>query len=141
MKAWTPLLIVAVFSAGGSSRAADEIVTPSNADCTFHADQLRSAPEMWHRLSARAEALAPSPTRRRATIPPKGDPFLAKNFIDTEIFGKMVRDGIVWTSRSSDEEFLRRVTLDLTGEIPDAATVRAFVADGTADKRDRAIDR
>jgi len=132
---------VGVFIAGTPSRGEDEIVNLPAADCTFQADQLHSAPEIWHRLSAQAEAVAPSSTRRRVTNPPKGDPFIAKNFIDSEIFGKMVRDGIVWTSRSSDTEFLRRVTIDLTGEIPDAATVRAFVADQTADKRDRAIDR
>ena len=136
-----PLFAVGVFVVGSPSRGEDEIVNPSAADCTFQADQLRSVPEMWHRLSQRAEAVAPSSTRRRVTNPPKGDPFVAKNFIDTEIFGKMTRDGIQWTSRSSDTEFLRRVTIDLTGEIPDAATVRAFVADPSADKRDRAIDR
>jgi hypothetical protein len=139
-RALAPLFAVGMFIAGSPSRGEDEIVTPQNADCTFQPDQIHSAPEMWHRLSERAEAVAPS-SRRRATNPPVGDPFVAKNFIDSEIFGKMVRDGIVWTSRASDQEFLRRVTLDLTGEIPDAATVRAFVADQTGDKRDRAIDR
>ena len=136
-----PLFALGVFAASSPSRGEDEIVNPSAADCTFQADQVRSAPEMWHRLSQRAEAVAPSTGRRRVTNPPKGDPFVAKNFIDTEIFGKMTRDGIQWTSKSSDTEFLRRVTLDLTGEIPDAATVRAFVADTAGDKRDRAIDR
>ena len=136
-----PLFAVGVFAVGSPSRGEDEIVTPSSADCTFKVDQLRSAPEIWHRLSQRAEAVAPTSTRRRVTNPPKGDPFVAKNFIDTEVFGKMTRDGIQWTSLSSDTEFLRRVTLDLTGEIPDAATVRAFIADPSADKRDRAIDR
>ena len=137
----TPLLAAGIFAAATPSRGQDEIVTPPAADCTFHVDQLHSAPEIWHRLSERTEAVAPSPARRRVVNPPKGDPFIARNFIDSEIFGKMVRDGIVWTSRSSDTEFLRRVTLDLTGEVPDAATVREFVADQTADKRDRAIDR
>src|SRR5437870_8992867 len=137
----TPLLAAGIFVAGTPSRGEDEIVNLPAADCTFQAEQIHSAPEIYHRLSQRAEAVAPSSTRRRVTNPPTGDPFIAKNFIDNEVFGKMVRDGIVWTSRSSDTEFLRRVTLDLTGEIPDAATVRAFIADQSADKRDRAIDR
>jgi uncharacterized protein DUF1549/uncharacterized protein DUF1553 len=137
----TPLFIVAVLTPTGVSRGDDEIVPPAAADCTFQADQFHSAPEMWHRLSQRAEAVAPSPSRRRVSNPPKGDPFVAKNFIDTQIFGKMVRDGILWTARSSDEEFLRRVTLDLTGEIPDTATLRGFLLDPSNDKRDRAIDR
>ncbi len=53
----------------------------------------------------------------------------------------MVKDGIHWTKRSSDGEFLRRVTLDLTGEIPAPDTVKAFLADNAPDKRDKAIDR
>ena len=38
-------------------------------------------------------------------------------------------------------EFLRRVTLDLTGRIPSSAETRAFLADNTPDKRTRLIDR
>ncbi|HWW61917.1 MAG TPA: DUF1553 domain-containing protein [Thermoanaerobaculia bacterium] len=97
--------------------------------------------EAMRRLSRMAETVAPTTSRRRvvaAPIPPK---FPSKNFIDDEIFGLMVRDGIVWTVPSTDEEFLRRVTLDLTGQIPTAAAVREFVADPSSDKRARAIDR
>src|SRR4029079_7754678 len=57
-----------------------------------------------------------------------------------EILGKMEKDGITPAPLSSDTEFLRRVTLDLTGRIPDMATAQAFVADKTADKRARQID-
>jgi hypothetical protein len=42
---------------------------------------------------------------------------------------------------SSDAEFLRRVTLDLTGTIPTAAEARAFLADPSAQKRAALIDR
>lgn len=142
--AFAPLFVLAAVTSVAPSRADEPIVIPPSADCTFQADEVRSAPELWHRISQRAEAVAPSATtqgRRRPSSPPKGDPFIARNFIDSEIFGKMVRDGIAWTSRSSDEEFLRRVTLDLTGEIPDAATVKSFLTDQSGDKRDRAIDR
>jgi hypothetical protein len=43
--------------------------------------------------------------------------------------------------RASDEEFLRRVYLDLTGTIPAAAEARAFLADAAPDKRAKLIDR
>ncbi len=66
---------------------------------------------------------------------------VAVNYIDEEIFGAMSRAGIKAAPRSSDAEFLRRATLDLTGRIPDAATVQAFLADTAADKRDRMIDQ
>src|SRR5262249_44294974 len=55
--------------------------------------------------------------------------FLHKNFIDDSIFGRMVTAGIPSAPLSTDAEFLRRVTLDLTGRIPSAEDVQAFVAD------------
>ncbi|MCE9606835.1 MAG: DUF1549 and DUF1553 domain-containing protein [Planctomycetia bacterium] len=45
------------------------------------------------------------------------------------------------TGRSDDEEFLRRVTLDLTGIIPTAEDVRAFTGDRSSNKRAALIDR
>lgn len=42
---------------------------------------------------------------------------------------------------AGDAEFLRRVMLDLTGTIPTAVEARAFVADTSADKRAKLIDR
>lgn len=42
---------------------------------------------------------------------------------------------------ADDETFLRRVSLDLTGKLPKPDEVRAFVADGSADKRARKIDQ
>ena len=62
------------------------------------------------------------------------------NYVDDEIFGKMDADRVAPAPLSSDSEFLRRVTLDLTGRIPDAATAAAFLADPSPDKRARMID-
>lgn len=42
---------------------------------------------------------------------------------------------------ADDATFLRRVTLDLTGTIPDPEEVRLFLADESKDKRARTIDR
>ena len=39
-----------------------------------------------------------------------------------------------------DETFLRRVSLDLTGKLPDPDTLRRFVADAAADKRAKVVD-
>ncbi len=41
---------------------------------------------------------------------------------------------------ANDSEFLRRVTLDLTGRIPSATEARAFLADSSADKRAKLVD-
>jgi Protein of unknown function (DUF1549)/Protein of unknown function (DUF1553) len=43
-------------------------------------------------------------------------------------------------ANSSDAEFLRRITLDLTGIVPSAAETRAFLADTAGDKRLKLID-
>jgi hypothetical protein len=42
---------------------------------------------------------------------------------------------------ASDDEFLRRATLDLTGSVPTSTEARAFLADTSRDKRVRLIDR
>ncbi len=63
-----------------------------------------------------------------------------KNYIDRYIFGKMEQDHIPHAPLSSDEEFLRRVSLDLIGRIPQPEQVRAFAADRDPAKRDKLID-
>jgi len=98
---------------------------------------------LYRRLSANAEAVANSSgtSRRRSVAPPSKPADLAvANFIDTWIGGKLTRDGIYPTSKSGDEEFLRRASLDLTGTIPTTAQVTEFLADKSADKRTRKID-
>src|SRR5262249_4181730 len=42
---------------------------------------------------------------------------------------------------ASDDEFLRRVTLDLNGIVPSPAEARAFLDDKSPDKRAKVIDR
>lgn len=61
-------------------------------------------------------------------------------FIDAHIFTKLGRDGVQAAAPSDDAEFLRRVTLDLTGTIPTAADAQTFLADGAPDKRAKKID-
>ncbi|MEO6260209.1 MAG: DUF1549 domain-containing protein, partial [Thermoanaerobaculia bacterium] len=93
-----------------------------------------------HKLSIVAESVAP--TRRRPSEPPS---FIstypsAVNVIDNEIFGTLKKNGVPSAPLSSDSEFLRRVTLDITGAIPDPATVQSFLTDPTPGKRERMID-
>src|SRR5207249_2432249 len=64
-----------------------------------------------------------------------------RNFIDDEIFNKLASLGVQSAPLSTDEEFYRRVTLDLTGRIPSSAVVRAFVASTDPNKRSAAIDQ
>lgn len=64
-----------------------------------------------------------------------------KNVIDDIIFGRMERDGIASAPLCTDEEFMRRVSLDLTGRIPSPDDVTAFIQDQNPSKRDALVDR
>lgn len=61
--------------------------------------------------------------------------------IDEVVFTAMRADGVTPTDPATDEEFLRRVTLDLTGRIPTASEVTSFLADASPNKRVAAVDR
>ncbi|MDH3582986.1 MAG: DUF1549 domain-containing protein, partial [Phycisphaerae bacterium] len=64
-----------------------------------------------------------------------------RNFIDEKVAAKWKQLGLPPSPRCSDAEFIRRLTLDITGRLPDPETARAFLSDTRPDKRDRAIDR
>src|SRR4051812_5164643 len=63
-----------------------------------------------------------------------------KTFIDSAIFDRMARAGIQSAPLATDEEFMRRVTLDLTGRIPSTAALNTFLADSNPSKRDALVD-
>jgi Protein of unknown function (DUF1549)/Protein of unknown function (DUF1553) len=48
--------------------------------------------------------------------------------------------GIVPSDPATDEQFMRRVSLDITGTMPSAEKVKAFLADNDPNKRDKLID-
>ncbi len=64
-----------------------------------------------------------------------------RNFIDNILFNRMTAARVPSAALSTDEEFLRRITLDLTGRIPSPADIRAFEADTSTVKRDAAIEQ
>ena len=61
--------------------------------------------------------------------------------IDAIVQANWEQEGIAPADRSDDSEFLRRVSLDITGVIPTVGTVREFLEDDRDDKRKRLIDR
>jgi hypothetical protein len=65
------------------------------------------------------------------------------NYIDERVFQKLQRVKILPSELCTDEQFIRRVQLDLTGLLPTADEVRQFVADPrpTRTKRDELIDQ
>lgn len=117
--------------------------TNANQDCPAGPrDPAREREETIHRLSITAEAVAGSGRRRSVAHPPEGElPALPiATFIDQYVALKLTKNGVAPTVIAGDAEFLRRVSIDLTGIIPTAAEVDAFLADTSADKRTRKID-
>jgi len=64
-----------------------------------------------------------------------------RNFIDDELFKRLESLKVPPSPPASDAAFLRRVSLDLTGEQPAPDEVRQFLADHDPDKRIKLIDR
>jgi hypothetical protein len=62
------------------------------------------------------------------------------NFIDTHILAKLQRMNLPPAPLADDAAFLRRVCLDVTGELPAAEEIRAFLKDSSTDKRSRKIE-
>jgi len=62
------------------------------------------------------------------------------NFIDDYVFAKLRKFQIQPAELSSDEEFLRRLCLDLTGSLPPPGRVREFSASKDPQKREKLIE-
>ncbi|HTQ40345.1 MAG TPA: DUF1549 domain-containing protein, partial [Pirellulales bacterium] len=60
--------------------------------------------------------------------------------IDELVVAKLRSLGIVPSELCKDTEFLRRASLDITGTLPSAGEVKAFIADASQDKRLRKVD-
>lgn len=61
-------------------------------------------------------------------------------FIDQYIFSGLQSAGVQPAAPTTDWEFIRRATLDLTGRIPTPARVLSFVADSNPNKRAALVD-
>lgn len=63
-----------------------------------------------------------------------------RNFIDRLVFAKLKRLHLLPSEPSDDQQFLRRVCLDLTGTLPPPERVREFLASDRPGKRDELIE-
>ena len=80
----------------------------------------------------------------RATVPlgvktPEWQ-FAEKTVVDKHTSAKWKQLGLVPSEVCTDEQFIRRLSLDLTGSLPTPAQVTAFVADQNPNKRDQLVD-
>ncbi|QDU18535.1 DUF1549 domain-containing protein [Urbifossiella limnaea] len=67
--------------------------------------------------------------------------FPAQTVVDQHTAKKWRELGLVPSELCTDEQFIRRVSLDITGSLPTPAQVAAFVADADAKKREKLVDR
>lgn len=137
--------LAAAAAALAVSLAGQEVVSSSGENCTFIAapDEVlskaaRAQRDAYERTLAFSRALGRNRQAARTVLPAE---MPRRNFIDEEIFNKLEASGVQSAVLSTDEEFLRRVTLDLTGRIPSADGIRAFVADKDPGKRDAVIEK
>ncbi len=66
--------------------------------------------------------------------------FPTKNEIDTFIAAKLQENSVSPSRTCTDEEYIRRVYLDLLGIIPSTFAVKNFLRDGSAKKREALVD-
>ena len=134
----TALVLLAVLALPASPRGSDCPVGGAAFSPRIERERIE------RQLSANAELVAASTGGKHRAI---GKPIRTKyslpiaNYVDTHIAAKLAKEGIEPTVIAGDEEFLRRIHLDLTGAIPTVAEVTAFVADTAPDKRARKIDQ
>lgn len=81
------------------------------------------------------------PDARAASVLNLADAQKLARRIDQLILARATSDGVPLGELSDDGEFLRRVSLDLSGRIPRTLEVRDFLADADPRKRQLLIDR
>jgi len=68
-------------------------------------------------------------------------PPIAGNYVDQLVGAKLLKLRILPSDLCNDEEFIRRVTIDITGTLPTEEEWAAFLNDTAPDKRAKVIDR
>lgn len=85
-------------------------------------------------------ALAGDGPAARPSAPSPGSADATANFLDPMLKAAWQEAGLKPAAPAKDEEFLRRVYLDVLGRIPTVAEAREFLAAKGADKRARLVD-
>ncbi|MFM7057244.1 MAG: DUF1549 domain-containing protein [Planctomycetota bacterium] len=112
------------------------------ADITQEGLVTAASPGDTHVVAFYDSAVVPVPVIRPVS-PQYGDQYPnvpAPTKVDELVIRKLRKVGIIQSELCTDAEFLRRVSLDVTGTLPTPAEVRAFLLDQAPDKRTRKID-
>jgi len=131
-----------------TTQAATNADSVSHAECSyFGPDRERFVPRNRQTESVQGrltrDFVAASTTSIRVTARQKpftGAPAGHANLIDQYIWADLQANSITPAGLTTDYEFIRRVTLDLTGRIPTPVRVNQFAADRDPNKRANLID-
>lgn len=155
LKVWAKRWAAAVLVVIGVALAFYSAVFPAEArqrpsrsqtnaarDCTFlRAPENFRGMQARHRLDVSRRTVAFSReigAQEYSLAAPQDIP--RNNLIDTIIFDRMTGEGVASAPLCNDAEFIRRVTIDLTGRIPSPDDVVRFVQDTNPYKRDILVD-
>jgi hypothetical protein len=136
---------------GRAPRVEADQLAVEHPDCTFFGPQReRFVSDAMQRLGGMTKTRALSTltdqvVRAMAVVPGGSqtntyDQTHEAGSLDSYIFADFQAHGITPAPATTDWEFVRRVTLDLTGRIPTPDRVVTFVADGSANKRAKLVD-
>jgi hypothetical protein len=124
----------------------EEELKVEHANCSFfgakQGEHARSGLAAQARKDYEFSRLTSEVVSRIAPQSIKGERFNTEstNVIDQQLRKAWEDAGATPAAKTNDYEFLRRVTLDLTGRIPSADTVERFVADTDPEKRSKMVD-
>ena len=142
----TPLKIVAIWADGTHEDVTDLCRYTSNDDmiCGINEDGIVSSGEVGdsHVVVAYDKAVVPIPVLRPVSdqVGDKYPQIAGRTEIDQLVVNKLQKLGIIPSDVCDDAEFLRRVSLDMTGTLPTAQQVREFLADSSKNKREKKVD-
>ncbi|MDX1981818.1 MAG: DUF1549 and DUF1553 domain-containing protein [Bryobacteraceae bacterium] len=140
-------LAVSYSSEGGLDRLLGPADAPLLTDAAWEdyvaaSDRRHGAADVARRRQVSEETVAEWKRRHekvRAYLKTRAAP--ARSSIDAFIGDRLAEAKVSPTGPIPDVEFLRRLTLDVTGVIPTPAAIREFLADAPQQRRAKAIDR
>lgn len=118
-----------------SSSAADTVSITGEGLMTAHRPGEAHVLARFAGLAVGTSLVVVDPAAKPAPVTDAGG-----TWIDAFVDAKLRRMRIPASPRCTDEEFLRRATIDLVGLLPTPAEHAAFVADPSPDKRRRLVD-
>ncbi len=118
----------------------DELMPPADSHKVLTAAQ-KELIRRWIAQGAKYQAhwsyLAPHP----APVPKVADPLWNRNAIDAFVATRLAAAGIKPNAEADRATLIRRVSLDLTGMLPEPAEVEAFVKDEDPKAYEKVVDR